>query len=179
MEMIKPQNCPKYASCSCNKCSLDPLFNMRSYDPTDPPCKYKKVEFLTIRAEPYQAKTIKVIIPINNDKGLDSKIIEHFGRAEYFLFVTIKNKKIISLYTKKNFFINEKIRAGLSVSREIVKEKIDIALTKEIGEISFYALRDNLVDIYSIQEGNVKKVINNFINGKLKKLDKPTHLSNK
>ena len=141
--------------------------------------KFSEIESLLIHVEPYRAEVLKILIPINDDNGLDSKIIEHFGRAKNFLLVTIKNKKILSFKVKNNIHINEKVRAGLAVAKNGLDENIDIVLTKEIGEISFYALRDNLIDIYLVESDNAKKEINNFLENKLKRLDKPTHLSNK
>jgi len=141
--------------------------------------KFSKIELLTIHVEPYKTDTIKMLIPIKEDNKLDSEIVEHFGRAKYFLFVILKNNKITSYYVIKNNFIDKEVRAGLSVSKHILKENIDVILTNKIGEISFHTLRDNLVDIYLVQTKNVKQAINDFIENKLKKLDKPTHLSDK
>ncbi len=139
--------------------------------------KYSKIEFLTIHIEPYQPENIKILIPVNNQSGLESEIAEHFGRAQYFLFINIKNNQIISHYIKKNPFIAKKIRSGLAAAKEILKEKVNVVITKEIGEISFHALRDNLIDIYLTKGENVKRAINNFLNERLKKLEKATHLS--
>lgn len=139
--------------------------------------KFFKIELLTIHIEPYKTDVIKILIPIQENNKLDSEIVEHFGRAKYFLFVTVKNKKIISSYVKKNIFIDKEVRAGLSVSNDILKEDIDVVLTREIGEISFHTLRDGLVDIYLVQTKNVKQAINYYIDDDLKKLDKFTHLS--
>lgn len=141
--------------------------------------KFSKIELLTIHIEPYKSDEIKILIPIEEDNGLDSEIVEHFGRAKYFLFITVKNRKIISFYVKENIHINKKIRAGLTVSNYILKENIDVLLTKKIGEISFHTLRDNLVGIYLVRSKNINVAINNFIDNKLKKLDKSTHLSDK
>ena len=44
MEIASPENCPKYDRCSCNLCPLDPHIELRSYDPDDPGCLYKKSE---------------------------------------------------------------------------------------------------------------------------------------
>jgi predicted Fe-Mo cluster-binding NifX family protein len=65
----------------------------------------------------------------------------------------------------------------LAAAKEILKEKVNVVITKEIGEISFHALRDNLIDIYLTKGENVKRAINNFLNERLKKLEKATHLS--
>lgn len=141
--------------------------------------KISKIELLTIHIEPYKAQKIKILLPVENDEGLNSKIIGHFGRAKYFLFVILENNKITSFYVKENKHLKEKIRAGLTVSNYLIQEDINILLVKEIGEISFHTLRDSLVDIYLIKSDNIKEIISDFKNNKLEKLTKPTHLSNK
>ena len=118
-------------------------------------------------------------MPVESQQGLNVKIANHFARAPYFLFVTIKNNRIIDSYTKKNYFLKQEIQSGLSVSKEILKENIDAILIKKIGEISFHILRDDLISIYLTQGENANNAINNFIAGKLKKIDKSTHLSHK
>lgn len=141
--------------------------------------KFPEIESLMIHIEPFKPDKFKILIPTADDHGLDSEIIDHFGRAKYFLFVYLKNEKIISFYVKKNINIQKKIRAGLSSSKNNLDEKIDILLTKKIGEISFHTLRDSFVDIYFTESRTAKQAIDDFIKNKLKKLNKPTHSSDK
>ena len=141
--------------------------------------KYAKIGNLFIHIEPFKTETIKILIPVSSSEDLNAKTVDHFARAPYFLFVVIKNGRIISSYIKKNPFFKQEIRSGLAASKEALKEKIDVVLTKRIGEISFHMLRDALVNIYLTRGESAKRAINNFIAGRLKKLAKPTHLSDK
>ncbi len=141
--------------------------------------RFPEIESLAIHIEPYEPDTLKILIPITDDRGLDSEIIDHFGRAKYLLFVSLKNKKITSSYVKKNTYTEKEIQAGLSTAKNILNEKVNILLTKKIGEISFHTLRDSFVDIYLVKTNNINQAINDFIENKLKKLDKSTHISDK
>ncbi len=136
----------------------------------------EEVDSFTIHIEPHEKKIIKVAIPIALDKGLSSPLMEHFGRAKNFLFAILdkEKKKIEAFYVKSNPFMLERVKAGLSVVNFLLKEKIDTVLTKEIGEISFHTLRDNLVEIYKTEGKTVKEIIDDFFDGKLNKLEKPT-----
>jgi predicted Fe-Mo cluster-binding NifX family protein len=58
-------------------------------------------------------------------------------------------------------------------------EKVNVLLTKKIGEISFHTLRDNFVDIYTVKSNNANQAVIDFIENKLEKLERPTHLSDK
>ncbi|MCK5039866.1 MAG: cation diffusion facilitator family transporter [Candidatus Aenigmarchaeota archaeon] len=141
--------------------------------------KYPHIESFIIRVEPYKPEKQKIIIPLDENKGLDSRVTGHFGRAKYFLFVLIKDKKIESWHIKSNPFINEKARAGLDAAKFVLEEKIDVVVLQKIGEIAFHTLRDNFVDLYITHGKTPKTVIHNLINNKLKRLQKPTHASDK
>ncbi len=136
--------------------------------------KVKQIEAFSIHVEPYKSTKQKIVIPAKEKKGLSSKVMGQFGRANYFIFVVIKGKKIQKHYIKKNPYKGKKIRAGLAVVNFLVEEKIDALVTKEIGEIAFHTLRDNLVDVYATEGKTVNQVVNRFINNQLKRLTKPT-----
>ena len=58
----------------------------------------------------------------------------------------------------------------------MIKYKLDVLFTSRIGEISFYMLKDNFVDIYKIEEGlSVSKIIKQYRSNQLEKILKPTH----
>jgi len=134
----------------------------------------KQVDSFTVHVEPFKTKRQKILVPVKNKDGLNSEISEHFSRAEYFIFVLMDNKKIKSYYFKANPFKTKKVRTGISVTHYVIKEKIDTVITKEIGEISFHALRDGLVDVYKAEGKRVKDIINNFIDNKLTRLKQQT-----
>ena len=136
----------------------------------------EEVDSFTTHIEPHEKKIMKVVIPIALDKGLDSPLMEHFGRTKNFFFAILdkEKKKVETFYVKSNPFMLERVKAGLSVVNFLLKEKIDTVLTKEIGEISFHTLRDNLVEIYKTEGKTVKEIIDDFFDGKLNKLEKPT-----
>jgi predicted Fe-Mo cluster-binding NifX family protein len=142
--------------------------------------KYKKIENLTVHIEPYEKDEIKILIPVDENGGnLDLRTVNHFGRAKYFLFVVLKNKKIISSYTKKNDFFEKEVRSGLGASKEVLQENIDVLITQRIGEISFHTLHDALVDVYLSDKERSGEAIEDFIAGRLEKLKKATHGSDK
>jgi len=135
-----------------------------------------EIDSFTIHVEPYESEELKLAIPVEINKGLNSEVSEHFGRANYFIFVTVnkKEEKIKSFYVKDNPYKEKSAKAGYFAANFVVKEKIDVLITKEVGGISFHTLRDNLVDIYKAKGKNVKEVVNNFIKDKLELLTEPT-----
>ena len=60
--------------------------------------------------------------------------------------------------------------------RSVIKYRLDLLFTSKIGEISFYMLKDNFVDIYKIGEGlSVREVMEGYRNNQLKQITAPTH----
>ena len=135
-----------------------------------------EIDSFTIHVEPHEKKEIKVAIPLSIKKGLDSRIMEHFGRANYFLFAKLdrESKRIKGFYVKANPFKLERVKAGLSTAKFLTKEKVDVLITKEIGEISFHTLRDNLIEIYKAEGKTARDAIKNFLEGKLSRIEEPT-----
>ncbi len=134
------------------------------------------IDSFTIHIEPYETEKQKIVIPIVSDKGLDSKIMKNFGRANYFMFLILnkKERKIVSRYVKENPHKEKLVKAGLAAAKFVVKEKIDILITKDVGEISFHTLRDNLVDIYKAEGEKVGIVVDSFLKNKLKLITEPS-----
>lgn len=136
--------------------------------------KISRIEYFIIHVEPFINANQKILISLKENKGLNSEVVSHFGKADNFIFINIEDKKIKSYYVKKNIHKKRKIRAGVHAVDLITKEGINVLITKELGQISFHTLRDKLVDIYKAKGLRVKDVINNYLNNKLRRLTKPT-----
>lgn len=133
-----------------------------------------QLDSFLIHAEPFKKLEQKIIIPVREKTELNSHIDEYFGRAKFFAILETKKEKIESLSFIKNPFREKEIRAGLSVARLLLEERADVLITKEIGPISLHTLSDNLVEIYKVEEGSIKQVIDDFFKDKLLKLKEPT-----
>lgn len=136
--------------------------------------KVPPIDSFSIHIEPFESDFRHLVIPVKTKKGLDSLVSDHFGRAPYFLFINLKGEKVKGYYFLKNPYQDKSIRAGLSVSKLIAKQKSEILVTREIGEISFHALRDNLIDVYQAKAKTVKEIISRFTQGQLIQLKKAT-----
>jgi len=134
-----------------------------------------QIESFNIHIEPSKKERQKLVIPVENKNGLKSKVSNHFARANYFIFMRLDGKKIKSHYFIENKYKKKKVRAGLFfIENIILKEKVDVVITRQMGAISFHTLRDHLIDVYLAKKDTVKKNFNAFIDDKLKRLTKPT-----
>ncbi len=137
---------------------------------------HENVESIFVHIEPVKEKAISAIIPVKDIKGLDSEVHNHFGRAPYFIIFRLDDDNINIEDFYYNEFLDEKKHIGIKVIRAVIKYKLDMLFTSQIGEISFHMLKDNFVDIYNIEEGiTVKEVIERYRKGDLKRIAAPTH----
>lgn len=134
--------------------------------------KVAQIDSFTIHIEPFRSDFRHLVLPVKSKDSLNSLLSDNFGRTPYFLFVNLKGQKIKGHYFLRNPYKNRSVRAGLEASKLIAKQKSEILITKEIGEISFHALRDNLVDVYQAGGKTAKQIIDKFINGELNQLEK-------
>jgi len=126
---------------------------------------------IIIHIEPEVKEEFIIAVPIKSKIG--KNISNNFSRSPYFAFISIKKKKISGIKIIENPYVNKKIKVGLSIGN-FLAEKSDVVITKNIGEISFHVLRDNFVEIYKTDSEELKKAVDDFISGKLKKLNKET-----
>ena len=136
--------------------------------------KVPQVESFSINIEPFKSDFHHLVIPVKDKKGLESKIAKRFARAPYFLFVNLKAGQIKSYYFLSNPHQEQKVRAGLAAAKLIAGQKSDVLIIQEIGEITFYTLRECLSHCFQVRKGNVKEIIADFVKDKLKPLKKAT-----
>jgi len=140
--------------------------------------RFKEVEGVTFHVEPYRPSRRRVVMPVEDDAGLESRISDHFGRSACFVIAEVDGPKVMSVKGMSNPFAGKKVRAALSAVKDLVeREKIDAVVLREVGEIAFHALRDKLVEIYRTDEQRVGPALERLAAGELDLLERPTHSS--
>lgn len=137
---------------------------------------YKQIDSVFVHVEPSKKNALSAIIPVEEVNGLNSRVHGHFGRAPYFIILRLDedNVEIEDFYY--NEFIREKdrIHVAIDVIKAVIKHNLDIVFTPQIGEIAFYMLKDNFVDIYKAEEGlTVRQIIEKYRNNQVDKILKP------
>lgn len=70
-----------------------------------------------------------------------------------------------------NEFLDEKIIKAL------INSSLSMFFARSIGELSFYMLKENFIDIYSVDEElTVRDIIQAYRENQLSRLTSPTHL---
>lgn len=138
--------------------------------------KFPEIISFVVHIEPFQKRERKVIFPIKESKGLDSPIANHFGRAQKLLLaeVSLEEQTINSHSIKSNPYETRKHLAGFALTKMVVNEKIDTLITRNIGEIAFFKLKGEHVDIFKADCAIVKECLKQLMEDKLPPMKEPT-----
>ncbi len=108
---------------------------------------------------------MRLLIAINEDKGFDSKLSEHFGRCDYFAIYETDTKKIKII--KNNIDHSNQF---LTPVDQVMKFQPDVVFTLGIGEKAKKLFEEKKVKIKTGNYKILKEVIENIDN--LKELNK-------
>ena len=108
-------------------------------------------------------------------ENLESEVDARFGRCEYFLIVEIdKEKKEIKNFKAIENTAKEQMGgAGIIAGEIVAKQKVDAVITTNLGPRAFSIFEQFEIKAYSGQ-GKIKRVVQDFIEGKLKELTNAT-----
>ncbi len=139
--------------------------------------KFDTVESVFVHAEPSKQENVRAIIPVAEINGEDSKIYSHFGRAPYFAIIEIQKDEIQIEDFYLNEFLDREKHIGLNVVKVVIHYDLDMLFTNRIGEISFYMLKENFIDIYQVEDDNltIRHVVEHYRDDRLKRITEPTH----
>ena len=112
---------------------------------------------------------MKIAISSNGDKLTDN-ISEVFARCPYFVVAEIENEKIQKTEVIENKIANQLGQAGISAAQLMAEKDIKAVITKNVGPRASDVLKQFKIDIYA-GDGTVEKVLQEFIDGKLKKMN--------
>lgn len=137
---------------------------------------YEQIESVFIHVEPLTDETKTAIIPVQGANGMDSLVSSHFGRAPYFIIIRLEKDVIAIEDTYTNEFCTEKIHSGIKAVRAIVKYNLDLVFVSSIGEIAYYMLKENHINVYNAQDGlSVEETIQMYRQNHLELLSESTH----
>lgn len=139
--------------------------------------EYPAIISFVVHIEPTKKEKRKIIIPITEMRGLDSKVGEHFGKAERVLLVVISvpKREILEVKEIENPFRGKKKNlVGFALTKLVMEEEINTVITKNVGEISYFKLKGENVDVFKAECEKVADCIEKIWDEELPLLDKPT-----
>ena len=97
-----------------------------------------------------------VAIPTMEDRGLDSRISNHFGRAPFFTFVEIEDKTVKRVRTERNTIVDHK--PG-DIPRYLMRRGVEVVVVDGIGEKAIRHFEDMGVRIVKGVTGTVREAL--------------------
>jgi cation diffusion facilitator family transporter len=136
--------------------------------------EYETIDSVFIHVEPEKERLKKVVIPVHDKNGLDSRLHQQFGRAPYFIILNLSQCKVEIDSYLDNAFLDKKGHVGLNVVKSIIEYKIHLLFVSSIGEISFHYLKNNFVDIVNVDgEMTVREIVSLYTENRLHPITKP------
>ncbi|MCK9187359.1 MAG: NifB/NifX family molybdenum-iron cluster-binding protein [Candidatus Colwellbacteria bacterium] len=107
---------------------------------------------------------MKIVVPTNDDKGLDSNVAEHFGRCATYTFLN-ENGEVIEVAPNTSEHGGE---SGLPP--ELMRDHgANILLCKGIGSRAIGLCKEFGIDVYVCPSVSVKDIFEKWKKGELKK----------
>jgi divalent metal cation (Fe/Co/Zn/Cd) transporter len=137
--------------------------------------KFPEVGYILIEVEPAKKKEIDIIaFPTDENNGVKSRISPHFGRCKNFVITKLKDGKVVEVETVKNPASEKEHGKGTESAEFLYKLGISALVTKGLGKPAFYALRNLGIYIYENGRRYGNEIIHDYVNKKLKVMEKPT-----
>ncbi|MFW6120702.1 MAG: NifB/NifX family molybdenum-iron cluster-binding protein [Petrotogales bacterium] len=109
-----------------------------------------------------------IAIPIIENKGVDSKISEHFGHTPYYAFVQVKNDEIESSSIEENPFSSH----DPGEIPDYLKSKgTDVVITQGVGRRAKAYFEQLKIEVVTGASGTVEELAKAYINGSLRSVD--------
>ena len=114
--------------------------------------------------------TKRIMMPVEDENGLDAQIAHHFGRAPYFALVELdENQKTLTVKTEPNR--SEHMGGAPGHSHEsFLALKPDVVIAYSMGPGALNTFVDASVTVLEATASTVKGNLESFKEGKLKKL---------
>jgi predicted Fe-Mo cluster-binding NifX family protein len=113
---------------------------------------------------------IKIAIS-STGENLTDNVSEIFARCPFFIIAEIKDQKIERIEVLENKSTDQMSGAGISAAQLMAEKNVNAVITGNVGPRALDVLKQFNIEIYT-GSGAIKKVLQEFINGKLKKIEK-------
>ncbi|MBC7090572.1 MAG: NifB/NifX family molybdenum-iron cluster-binding protein [Nitrososphaeria archaeon] len=112
---------------------------------------------------------VKIVVPIVEDRGLDSKIAEHFGRAPYFAVFELNDKGEV-IYFKTVSTVGEHFGGPGYTHDRILELKPDAIIVYGMGQRGLSTFQNHGIAVFKAEKDTVKDVIASYVKGEVREL---------
>ncbi len=107
----------------------------------------------SIPVQPPPPNAVRVVVPVDDATGLDSRVSMVFARAPYLLVIDIVNGSVVNVQPVPNPYMNVGGGAGRWVSEWILSIGARIVIAPSVGPNVMGMLRQSGIAIYNIPPG--------------------------
>ncbi len=112
--------------------------------------------------------TTRVIIPVEDENGLEAQVAQHFGRAPYFAVVDLEDGNVSNVKTEPN---RGEHHGGTGHPHEnLLALKPNVIVAHGMGPGGLNSFRSAKVLVLKANANTVKEIITSFKEGKLTEL---------
>ncbi len=141
--------------------------------------KHSELRRLLVHIEPYTSHIQKIMIPLIENKGLESCSAKSISEATHLFYGNLDGANITSWNICVNSIKKQSRQNKTKEYSSILIEKLDSVILSNISSKLFITLKNNYVDIFKTEQKNIVDVIGCLHKKQLEKLDMPTSLTNK
>jgi len=110
----------------------------------------------------------KVVIPTVEDRGLESRIAEHFGRAPYFAVVELDENGVVEFKAVSN--VGEHFGGAGYTHDNIMQLKPDAVIVYGMGPKGLSVLQSRGIAVFKAEGRTVKEAVLAYFRGELREL---------
>lgn len=103
------------------------------------------MDHLIIQPETRAEDYMLIAAPLKDNKGLDSSISPHFGRAEYFIIASVKDDRIRYFKIVENPGKELEKKRGIKAAEMLKDENIDVLIIDHLSEGPSYVLSQHIL----------------------------------
>jgi cation diffusion facilitator family transporter len=134
----------------------------------------EEVDSVMLHVEPATKDAYRIAIPVEDDKGLDSTISQHFGKSPYFILIDVHKDGSRNWFVVGNRGAGIETKKGIEAAHLLVRNRADVLVAKEIGEGPYHVLRDSSIQIFDLnKESSIERVLDAFLRKELSSLAHP------
>jgi predicted Fe-Mo cluster-binding NifX family protein len=112
--------------------------------------------------------TTRIVIPVEDEHGLEAHLAEHFGRAPFFTVFDFENGKISNIKTVPN--TGEHFGGTGHPHENLLALKPSVIIARGMGPGGLQSFRNARVMVLKANADTVKEIVESFKQGKLTEL---------
>jgi predicted Fe-Mo cluster-binding NifX family protein len=133
------------------------------------------IESITVHIEPREATSLLLAIPIEEVRGIESKVSMHLGDAPFFLFVKIEEGEIDKWFSKDNPSRALERKKGITLADMLIDEEVNTLLAPHISSVVFHVLRDHFIHVYRLEsQDTARNLVSAFLSDELEMITEVT-----